>query len=209
MSNNIQTALQFSSSDVIAISAVVVTLLVGGISWFVSAALARRAMSRKELQYRLRMTPLLDKSRFREADQIVMSYKEDVIDELVLLELDIINSGNVALENPPIKIEAPDATYIIPAYIDDIPAGYDEHWDFEREDGEICLIKVNHINPGQVIKARFLMDKVPSGEPVFTCPLPNLKVSRTNNIKISPVVSKFIEILNPALSSAIKASTRF
>lgn len=208
MATPAQTAFELSSSDVIAISAVVVTLLVGVVSWFVSAALARRAMSRKELQYRLRMTPLLDNSRFRETDQIVMSYKDDVIDELVLLELDIINSGNVALENPPIKIEAPDATYIIPAYIDDMPSGYDEHWDFEREDGETCLIKVNHINPGQVIKARFLMDQVPSGEPVFTCPMPNLKVSRTSNIEISPIASKFIEIMYPTLSSAIKAAIR-
>ncbi|WP_415884865.1 hypothetical protein ACMXYO_09310 [Neptuniibacter sp. QD37_6] len=208
MPETTQTAIQLSSSDLIAISAVVATLLVGVVSWFVSAALARKAMSRKEIQYRLRMTPLLDKSRFRETDQIVMSYKDDVIDELVLLELDIINSGNVALENPPIKIEAIDPTYIIPAYIDDIPHGYDEHWDFEREDGETCLIRVDHINPGQVIKARFLMDQVPSGEPVFTCPMPNLKVTRTSNIEISPMASKFLEVMYPTLSTAIKASLR-
>lgn len=208
MSNTTQAALQLSSSDVIAISAVVVTLLVGVVSWFVSAALARRAMSRKELQFRLRMTPLLDNSKFRETDQIMMSYKDDIIDELVLLELDIINSGNIALENPPIKIEAPDATYIIPAYNDDIPAGYDQHWNFEREDGETCLIKVSHINPGQVIKARFLMDQLPSSEPVFTCPMANVKVTRTSSIELSPVASKLIEIMYPALSSAIKVSIR-
>ena len=123
-----ETVLQLSKSDIIAIAGVVVTLVVGIVSWFVSAALARRSMKLMELQYRLRMIPLLDKSRFREINQITMSYKGDVIDELVLLELDIINSGNVSIENPPIKITSRDATYIIPAYIDDIPSGYDNFW---------------------------------------------------------------------------------
>lgn len=199
---------QLTTSDIIAISAVIVTLLVGVVSWFVSAALARRSMSRKEFQYRLKMTPLLDKHRFREANQITMSYKDEVIDELVLLELDIINSGNVAIENPPIKIEAQDATYIIPAYIDDVPDGYDDFWEFEREDGETCLIKVKHINPGQVLKARFLMDQVPSGEPMFTCPMPNLKIKRTTNIELSPLASKLLEITYPTLANAIKVTVK-
>lgn len=208
MAESSEAILQLSTSDIIAITAVVVTLVVGIVSWFVSAALARRSMKRMEIQYRLKMTPLLDKNRFREANQITMSYKDDVIDELVLLEVDIINSGNVAIENPPLKIESRDATYIIPAYIDDIPAGYDTFWEFEREDGETSLIKANHINPGQVLKARFLMGQIPSGEPVFTCPMPNLKIRRTNNIEISPLASKFLEVMYPTLASAIKITTR-
>ena len=208
MTESSETMLQLSTSDIIAITAVAVTLVVGVVSWFVSATLARRSMKRMEIQYRLKMTSLLDKSRFRDANQITMSYKDDVIDELVLLEVDIINSGNIAIENPPLKIESKDATYIIPAYIDDIPNGYDTFWDFEREDGETCLIQANHINPGQVLKARFLMDQMPSGEPVFTCPMPNLKVRRTNNIEISPLANKLLEVMYPTLASAIKVTTR-
>lgn len=208
MNQSTEATLQLATSDLIAMSAVIVTLIVGVISWFVSAALAKRSMSRMEIQYRLKMTPLLDKSRFREADQIIMSYKDDVIDELVLLEVDIINSGNVAIENPPIKIEAKDATYIIPAYIDDIPDGYDEHWDFEREDGETCLIKANHINPGQILKARFLMDQLPSSEPVLTCPMANVKIHRTENIELSPIANKILEVMYPTIASAIKVSIR-
>lgn len=208
MTESSETMPQLSTGDIIAITAVIVTLVVGVVSWFVSAALTHRSIKRMEIQYRLKMTPLLDKSRFREANQITMSYKEDVIDELVLLEVDIINSGNVAIENPPFKIESKDATYIIPAYIDDIPDGYDTFWAFEREDGETCLIKANHINPGQVLKARFLMDQMPAGEPIFICPMPNLNICRTNNIEISPFANKLLEVMYPALASAIKVTIR-
>ncbi|WP_194757490.1 hypothetical protein [Aliidiomarina indica] len=208
MTESSEAVFQLSTSDIIAITAVVVTLVVGVVSWIVSASLARRSMKRMEIQYRLRMTPLLDKSRFREANQITMSYQDEVIDELVLLEVDIINSGNVAIESPPLKIESRDATYIIPAYIDDIPDGYDTFWEFEREDGETCLIKANHINPGQVLKARFLMDQMPSGEPIFTCPMPNLKLRRSNNIEISPLANKLLEVMYPTLASAIKITIK-
>jgi len=184
------------------------TILIGVLSWFISAAFARKTMQQKELQYRIRITPLVNKKLFKEADKLEIKYKEDIIDELVFLEVDIINSGNVAIEKPPIKIESRDATYIIPAYLEDVPDGYDWHWEIKREDGETCLINADHINPGQIIKARFLMDKMPPEEPMFICPMPDLKLKRASDVEVSAFTTKVLEVMYPSLANAMKLTLK-
>lgn len=204
MTTETESLIQLTQSDIIGLIGAGATVLIGVLSWIISAAHARRTMQRKALLYRIRITPLLNKGLFKEADKLEIQYKGDVIDELVFLEIDIINNGNIALENPPIKIESRDATYIIPAYIEDIPDGYDVQWEIEREDGETCLIKAEHINPGQIIKARFLMDTMPSDDPMVVCPLPNLTIKRISDIEASPFAAKLLETMYPNLASAVK-----
>lgn len=202
------TASMFSQSDVIGIMGAVATVVIGILSWFFSAAHSRKTMQRKELQYRIRVTSLVNNKIFKEAEKLEIKYKDDVIDELVFLEVDIINSGTVAILNPPIKIESRDATYIIPAYFEDVPDGYDLHWGIEREDGETCRIKADHINPGQIIKARFLMDNLPPEEPMFTCAMPDLSVKRTSEVEVSLLAGKLLELLYPSLASALKLAAK-
>jgi hypothetical protein len=151
----------------------------------------------------MRITPLLNQKLFKEADKLEIKYKDDIIDELVFLELDIINSGNVAIIDPPLRIEGSDS-YVIPAYLEDVPDGYDFHWSIEREDGETSIITADHINPGQIIKARFLLDLMPNNDPVFTCAMPDLAVKRINDIEVSPIASKLLETMYPKLASTIK-----
>jgi len=196
--------IQLTQSDIIGLIGAVATVLVGVLTWFFSASHARKTMQRKALQYRMKITPLLNKGLFKETDKLEIQYKGEAIDELVFLEIDIINNGNVALENPPIKIESRDATYIIPAYIEEIPDGYDGQWEIEREDGETCLIKAEHINPGQIIKARFLMDQMPPEDPMVVCPMPNLVMKRISDIEASPIAAKLLETMYPNLASAVK-----
>ena len=208
MSTNTDSIIQLSQSDVIGLIGAGATILVGVLTWFISAAHARKTMQRKELQYRMRITPLVNKKLFKEADKLEIKYKEDIIDELVFLEVDIINSGNVAIEKPPIKIESRDATYIIPAYLEDVPDGYNWHWEIEREDGETCLINAEHINPGQIIKARFLMDQMPPEEPMFICPMADLKIKRTSDVEVSAFATKVLEVMYPSLANAMKLTLK-
>lgn len=191
------------TSNEIAITGVAATIIVGIISWIISALIAKKSMKRKELQYKIKISTLLNNDLFKEADKLEIKYKDDIIDELVFLEIDIINSGNVALINPPIKIESRDSTYIIPAYIEELPDGYDEIWSIEREDGETSKMKINHINPGEIIKARFLMDKMPPEEPMFICNMPNLKLKKISDIKISPIMKIFLDIISPEISNVL------
>jgi hypothetical protein len=196
---------QLSQSDIIGIVGAAATIVVGVATWFISAYLAKRSMRTSELSYRMRITPLLNKKLFKEADKLEIKYKQDIIDELVFLEVDIINSGNSAIKNPPIKITSRDATYIIPAYIEDIPDGYDSLWEIVREDGETCLIKADHINPGQVINAKFLLDIMPPKEPIFSCPVPDLKIKRISELTVSPIATTLLEAFYPSLAHVVKA----
>lgn len=202
-----ETAFQLTQSDIIGIVGTVATVVVGILSWFLSAYIAKKQMRNEELSYRMRITPLLNNKLFKDEDKLEISYKGDVIDRLVFFELDIVNSGNVAVKNPPIRITSLDATYIIPAYLEDVPSGYDALWQIEREDGETCLIVAEHINPGQTIKARFLMDNMPPGEPNFSCAVPDLKIRRIADIQVSPVATTILEAFYPSLARAVRALT--
>jgi hypothetical protein len=193
----------FTTTDEIAIVGIITTTIIGVVSWFVSAFNEKRKAERKELHYRIKMTPLMDKKKFKDVENLMIQYKEDIIDELVLLEVDIYNAGNTCIENPPIRIESKETTYVIPAYIDDVPDGYDDLWELERIDGEACNIKVNHINPGQTLKARFLLDEMPKKLPVFICPMPNVKVIPEKELKMSPFILHILKQMYPSLSQAI------
>ncbi|MFA0225843.1 hypothetical protein AB4483_17425 [Vibrio splendidus] len=208
MATNTDSIIQLSQSDIIGLIGAAATILIGILTWFISAAYARKTMQRKELQYRIKVTSLVNENVFKEVDKLEIKYKENIIDELLFLELDIINSGNVAIVKPPMKIEAVAGTYIIPAYFEDVPDGYDDYWEIVREDGETCLIDANHINPGQIIKARFLMDQMPSEEPIFTCPMPDLVLKRTSDVEVSVFASKLLEVMYPNLANALKLTLK-
>ena len=199
--------IQLSNSDVITLAGVIATVVVGVVSWFVSAHLAKKSIRIEELSYRMKVTPLLNNKLFKEADKLKIEYKGEQIDRLVFFEVDIVNSGNVAIKNPPIVISSLDATYIIPAYLEDVPAGYDDLWEIVREDGETCRISVDHINPGQTVKARFLMDKIPPGEPTFACAVPDLRVKRIADIEISPIATGLLEAFYPNLARVVRGLT--
>lgn len=208
MATSPESTFQLTQSDIIGIIGAVATIVVGTLSWLLSAYIAKKQMRNEELSYRVRITPLLNKKLFKDEERLEITYKGDVIDRLVFFELDIVNSGNVAVKNPPIRITSLDATYIIPAYLEDVPSGYDALWWIEREDGETCLIVADHINPGQTIKARFLMDNMPSQEPKFSCAVPDLKVRRIADIQVSPVATIILEAFYPSLARAVRALTR-
>ncbi|MGZ8937477.1 MAG: hypothetical protein ACXW02_08350 [Halobacteriota archaeon] len=200
-------AIQLTQSDIIGIIGAVATVVVGVISWLLSAYMAKKQMRNEELSYCMRITPLLNSKLFKDEDKLEISYKGDVIDRLVFFELDIVNSGNVAIKHPPIRVTSLDATYIVPAYLEDVPPGYDPLWELKREDGETCVIVADHINPGQTIKARFLMDNMPPGEPEFSCAVPDLRIKRIADIRVSPVATTILEAFYPSLGRAVRALT--
>lgn len=205
MATTPETTFQLTQSDIIAVIGIVASVVVGILSWLLSAYIAKKQMRNEELSYRVRITPLLNKKLFKDEDKLEITYKGEVIDRLVFFELDIVNSGNVAVKNPPIRITSLDATYIIPAYLEDVPSGYDGLWRIEREDGATCLVVADHINPGQTIKARFLMDNIPPGEPEFSCAVPDLKVRRIADIQLSPVATTILEAFYPSLARVVRA----
>lgn len=191
--------------DWIAISGVAATIIVGLISWIVSAALTRRTLDRKILGYRMEASPLMTTSL--KSAGLKIEYKGEELPHPVLLTLEIFNLGNVAIINPPISIATVrGATYIIPVQVEDPPAGYEDLWDIRRSDADECEVSVAHINPGQVLKATFLMDEVPREMPCFRCALPDLVVKEVKPSELAKVSLEIAEATFPMLSAMRVAS---
>lgn len=165
-----------TAQDYWALGGITATVGVGVISWILSAYLTKKSLKEKKLSYSIKLYPLVSKDIFRNSTDLKIEYKGEPLPEATLLAVDIANIGNDPIENPPIVIEAKGATYVLPGYIEGVEPGYDEIWELERTDAESCAIKVKHINPKQIIKARFLLDEFPDVEPIFKCPMPGLKL---------------------------------
>lgn len=194
-----------STSDWIGISGAAATILAALIAWFVSDWSTRKSLASQTLGYRMNLSPLLAMDRVPGAKAALkIEFDGELLVEPMLLSVDIVNLGNRAIEKPPIIIEAVGATYIIPIYIEDAPPGYEDLWELERTDAEQCVIHLDHINPGQVVKARFFLDEVPKQMPVFKCPMKDLKVERIDSLDVGPIASAFLEVISPVTYSAVK-----
>lgn len=182
-------------AEYLGLGAIIATVLVGIVSWILSAYLTKKTLKRKKINYEIKMFPIISKDFSSKSSDLKIYFKEELLPEPTLLAIDIINSGNVAIEVPPIEIEALGATYIIPGYIEDIPPGYEDIWKLEKTDAESCAIHLEHINPGQVVKARFFLDEFPKNPPVFKCPMKDLEI-----IEVDTEIKKvFLESLISAL----------
>lgn len=105
-----------------------------------------------------------------------IQYNDQILPNPCLLALEIINVGNEAINDPPIKIRTDEAIEIIPGYFEDIPSGYENLWNFYKTDSNSCNIQLEHINPKQVVKTRFFLDNVPQKKISFECPMQNVQM---------------------------------
>lgn len=196
--------MNLSSAEWIAIAGVVATVVVGIVSWIVSAAQTRKTIDRKVLGYNMEATPLMTTTL--KSGGLKVEYEGEELPDPVLLTVEIFNLGNVAIENPPISIAtSKDATYIIPVQVEDAPPGYEDLWKIERVDADICEIRLAHINPGQTAKATFLMDETPTEMPHFRCPLPNLTVKKVEPAEFAKISIGIAEAAFPMGASMARA----
>jgi hypothetical protein len=166
--------------EYLGIGSIVATILVGVVSWIVSANLTKKSLLQKKLSYEIRMFSIVSNQFLNKSNELEIYYKKELLPEPTLLAIDIINSGKSSIENPPIVVDAKGTTYIIPGYIEDVPPGYEDLWSLDRKDAETCSINLEHINPGQVVKARFFLDEFPKEVPVFKCPMKDVEIKEVN-----------------------------
>lgn len=193
-------------SDLISVWSIGAALFVGLVTWILTYYLTKKSIKSKKLSYEIKLTPLIPAGREEDFKKFKIFYNDDQLVKPYLLSVDIINSGNVAIENPPIEIEAMDATYIIPGYFEDIPPGYEDLWSSERIDAEVCNIKLQHINPGQVAKVRFYLDEEPSHDIVFKCPMKDLKVKRVKTELRKSILNSSVFVLSEAVGGSMGIS---
>lgn len=192
-----EAATQTPTNDVIGIGGIVATILVGVITCLVTWKLTMKSIKQLKMSYNVQIFPILSNSVTNNTEinleDLKIQYKDKSLSNPCLLALEIVNTGNEAISNPPIKVRIDEDIEIIPGYFEDIPSGYEELWGFSKTTSSSCNIHLEHINPKQVVKARFFLDNLPQKKVIFECPMQNVQTqevayrntSATNKIAIS------------------------
>ncbi len=163
----------------IAIISIIVAIIIGVVSWILSAHFAKKQIQKKELEYEMNLYPVVSRKIYKEKQLVEIYVDKQLVHEPTLLTINIKNTGNVPIENPPIKIRGGNS--LIPLYIEDIPAGYEELWKLERTDTDECSLSLQHINVGQVVKLRCILEGKPNANVVFHCAMMGVDVKKKKN----------------------------
>lgn len=192
-----EAATQVPSNDIIGIGGIIATLLVGIVTCLVTWKLTMKSIKQLKISYNVQVFPILSNSVTKNTDinldDLKIQYKDKELLNPCLLALEIVNIGNEAINEPPIKIRTDEDIEIIPGYFEDIPAGYEDLWSFDKTNPHSCNILLKHINPKQVVKIRFFLDNLPQKKIIFECPMQNVQIQEvaynnanaTNKIMVS------------------------
>jgi hypothetical protein len=191
----IQKELGMGATEYIAIAGVGATILGALVTWLVM----KRQFASKKLTYSYAIESIVKSTDPDLARDLKVFYKGEELPEPALLSVEITNTGLTAIENAEVVIKLPGATYLLPGYFVDVPAGYLMLWDIEQTDAEECTIKFKHINPKQTAKVRLLMDEMPKGEPRFACPMPNVECTKASLATLGVVAEVIVSIVAPQI----------
>lgn len=181
-----------TNDNLIGIGGIVATLVVGVITCFVTWILTVRTMKQLKIAFRLQVFSILsntvtNNTKINMTDWQI-KYKDKLLYNPCILTIDIINMGNTSLIKPPIKIRTNEDIIIIPAYFEEIPIGYENLWIMNQTNlSNCCTLLIDHINPKQIVKARFILDKLPKEKIYFECPMPDIQIQEiSSNIDTKP-----------------------
>ena len=177
--------------NLIGIGGIIATIVVGIITCLVTWKVTMKSIKQLRLAYSFQLFPILSNSFAKNKDlsltDLQIKYKDKLLQNPCLLTLDIINTGNIALHNPPIKIRSNENIEIIPGYFEDVPNGYESIWTFQKNASNSCTLLLSHVNPKQTVKIRFFLDNFPTKNLIFECPMENVQIQEiTNSVDSKP-----------------------
>lgn len=174
------------NDNLIGIGGIIATLVAAVITCIVTWLLTVKNINRLKMSFRCQVFPILsntvtNNTKINMTDWQI-KYKDKQLDNPCILAIDIINMGNTSLIKPPIKINTNEDIIIIPAYFEEIPVGYKDLWIMDQTNlSNSCTLLLDHINPKQIVKARFILDKLPKEKIVFECPMPDIQIQEISN----------------------------
>ena len=174
-----QTTEAAGMNDVIGIGGILATVIVGIVTCIVTWRMTLRSIKQQKITYRTQSFGIIStKIRTQQGalDELTITYGDQKLNNPYLLSLQIENTGNEAIVDPPICIRAKNSSVLIPGYFEDVPNGYEDKWILEHETDNSCKVVLKHINPKQIVKAYFFLDRSP--EILFECPMPNVAIQR-------------------------------
>ena len=184
-----------SPESLLSATNILVTVLVGIISAIVTWKAAKANINERSLSYSLKIYPILN-NRFQSKDKspwqnIKITYNDVTLANPCLVSVEIINTGNKRIENPPILISNTENIEMIPLEVEEVPIGY--IWKIESENLGACKISASLINPKQKLRASFFMSRNPQKPLQFSCAMCDLKCHQIsgntddNEMKHTPI----------------------
>ncbi len=165
-------------SNIIGFGGIIATVLVGIITCIVTWKLTRLSIKQKKLNFSFRILNILSNSlnmQHNALGDLTITLGDKKLKNPCLLLIEIENTGNEAIHNPPICIRVDNKTEIIPGYIQNIPAGYESKWSLKKTSDNSCNILLEHINSKQTVKACFFLDNT-TNKVSFECPMPDIVI---------------------------------
>lgn len=156
---------------------IVVNVLIAIVSAMIAWKVAKVNTNAKTLSYRVSMYPILD-YKFQSKNggvplkEIKIMYNGAVLPNPCLVLLEITNTGNKGIENPPILISNNEEIEMIPLEIENVPKGF--IWKIESENEYSCKISASLINSKQKLRASFFMSENPRNPLEFSCAMCDL-----------------------------------
>ena len=156
---------------------ILVNVLIAIISAMIAWRVAKVNTNAKTLSYRVSMYPILD-YKFQSKNggvplkEIKIMYNGAVLPNPCLVFLEITNTGNKGIENPPILISNNEEIEMIPLEIENVPKGF--IWKIESENEYSCKISASLINSKQKLRASFFMSENPKNPLEFSCAMCDL-----------------------------------
>ncbi len=157
--------------DIIGIGGIVATVVVGVITCIVTWKVAKKSFAKRKLNYCVEIFPILTLTDL--VKELKVSYNGEILRNPCLVVIGIKNTGNVSVENPPIEIYCKNSL-LIPAYIEDIPDGYEDKWKVITETKYRVKVNAEFINTKQEMKIRLYAD-LDNEKPKVICPKQDLE----------------------------------
>lgn len=182
--------------DIIGIGGIIATIVVGVITCLVTWKVAKKSIEKSKLNYRIEIFPILTSTDL--SHEIKVSYSGEILKNPCLVVIGIKNTGNISIENPPIEIFCKNSL-LIPAYIEDIPDGYEDKWKVVSETKFKVMVNTEFLNPKQEMKIRLYAD-LNDEKPKVICPKKDLEFVNTEDELQSKLAKILIDDVNERIN---------
>lgn len=173
--------------NLIGIGGILATIFVGIITCVVTWVVAKKTLERRKLNYSIAIFPILNLSDYTHELKVI--YKGEELRNPCLIDIDIKNTGNKSIENPPVEIFCK-KSLLLPAYMEDVPCGYEDKWKAESVSKSRVKLNIDYINPKQVLRMRLYADLMKKDYPQVICPKQDLEFVNIEEELINKAIDK-------------------
>ena len=173
--------------NIIGIGGILATIVVGILSCIVTWIVAKKTIEKKKLNYSISIYPILNLSDCTHELKVI--YKGEELRNPCLVHLDIKNTGNKSVENPPVEIFC-EKSLLLPAYMEDVPCGYEEKWKAESVSRSKVKLNIDYINPKQVLRLSLYADLMKGDNPQVICPTRDLEFINIEEELVNKAIDK-------------------